>query len=172
MAVIGIAGLIVSPGMIKGPEAALVALPAVKLLCIVTAVAAIIAFVIAIRASLTTSTIAAGLVPIISMVVIAIALMPVVNDLVSTRPLVAALERQRVPAEQIALYAAPYLWTRDLPRELERVVYAAPETLAGTKPAVIVTARAHAGEIAPSLTGYRVVDSVRMIGKWFDVYRR
>jgi 4-amino-4-deoxy-L-arabinose transferase-like glycosyltransferase len=172
MAILGIAGLFVSPGMIKGPDAALVQLPAVRLLCIITVVAAIIAFVIALRASLTTATIVAGLVPIVSMVVIAVALMPVVNELVSVRPLVTALERQRVPPEQIALYAAPYLWTRDLPRELERVVYAAPETLASTKPIVIVTARAHAGEIAPALTGYRVVDSVRMIGKWFDVYRR
>jgi hypothetical protein len=37
---------------------------------------------------------------------------------------------------------------------------------------VIVTARAHAGEIAPSLYGYQMVDPVRMIGKWFYVYRR
>ena len=172
MAVIGIAGLFVSPGMIKGPEAALVQLPAVKLFCVITAVAAIIAFMIALRASLMTSTIVAGLVPIVSMVVIAIVLMPVVNELVSTRPLVVALQRQRVPPEQIALYAAPYLWTRDFPRELERVVYASPETVTRTRPIVIVTARAHANEIAPTLAGYRVVDSVRMIGKWFDVYRR
>ena len=172
MAVIGIAGLFISPRMIKGPEAALVQLPSVKLFCVITAVAAIIAFVIAFRGSLTTSTIVAGLVPIVSMVVIAIALMPVVNDLVSTRPLIAALQRQRVPPEQMALYAAPYLWTRDFPRELERVVYASPEILTRTRPAVIVTARAHANEIAPTLAGYHVVDSVRMIGKWFDVYRR
>ncbi|MDP9362601.1 MAG: glycosyltransferase family 39 protein [Acidobacteriota bacterium] len=172
MAALGIAGLFVSPRQLRGPEAALVQLPAVKLFCMVTAVVAIISFVIALRASLMTSTIVAGLVPIASMVVIAIVLMPVVNELVSTRPLVAALQKQRMPPEQIALYAAPYLWTRDFPRELERVVYANPETLIRTRPAVIVTARAHAGEIAPSLAGYRVVDSVRMIGKWFDVYRR
>jgi hypothetical protein len=39
-------------------------------------------------------------------------------------------------------------------------------------PAVIATSRAHAAEIAPLLAGYRKVDSIRMIGKWFDVYRR
>jgi 4-amino-4-deoxy-L-arabinose transferase-like glycosyltransferase len=172
MLIVAIAGLVVSPKTIKGPEAALLQLPAVKMLCIITAVAALIAFVIALRGSLITSTIAAGLVPIVSMMVIAMALMPVVNDLASTRPLVVALEKQNVPPEQIALYAAPYLWTRDLPPRFERVMYATPYTLAVSSPTVIVAARAHAGEIAPQLYGYRVVDTVRMIGKWFYVYRR
>ena len=167
--ILAIAGLFVSPNLIKGPEAALVQLPAVKMFCIVTALAAVIALVITLRSSLTTSTIATGLVPIVSMVFIAIALMPLVNDLSSTRPLVAALERQSVAPEQMTLYASPYLWTRDFPTKLALVVYGAPAT---TKPTVIVTARAHASEIAPSLAGYHVVDSVRMIGKWFDVYRR
>jgi hypothetical protein len=169
VAAIGVAGLFVKPSMIKGPEASLVQLPSVKMFCIVTAVAAIVAFVIALRASMITSTVVTGLVPIIAFAYIAIALMPVANELASTRPLVAALERQHVAPERIALYAAPYLWTRDFPNELERVVYGAPEM---SKPVVIVTARAHANEIAPSLSGYRVVDSVRMIGKWFDVYRQ
>src|SRR5947209_2444648 len=140
MAIIGIGGLFITPQMIKGPEGALVQLPAVKVFCIITIVAAMIAFVIAMRASLVTSTIAAGLVPIVSMIVIAIALMPFINDISSTRPLVAALEKQQVPPEQIALYAAPYLWTRDMPRDYERVMYATPFTLAHTTPTVIVTA--------------------------------
>jgi 4-amino-4-deoxy-L-arabinose transferase-like glycosyltransferase len=172
IAVIAIAALFMNPNRIKGPESALVRLPEVRTLLIITATAAIIAFAIALHASLTTSTIATGLVPIIAMAFIAIALMPVINDLVSTRPLVSALQQQQVPPEQIALYAAPYLWTRDLPREYERVVYADPEMLAKTKPAVIVTARAHANEIASALNGYHVVTSLRMIGKWFDVYRQ
>jgi len=172
MALIGIAGLFVTPQMIKGPEGALVQLPAVKMLCVIIIIASIIAFVIALRGSLVSSTIAAGLVPIIAMTVIAIALMPAISDISSTRPLVAALEKQHVPPEQIALYAAPYLWTRDMPRDYERVTYATPYTLAQITPAVIVTARAHAGEITPQLYGYQMVDAVRMIGKWFYVYRR
>jgi 4-amino-4-deoxy-L-arabinose transferase-like glycosyltransferase len=172
MALIGIGGLFVTPQMIKGPESALVQLPAVKVFCIITLLAAMIAFVIALRASLITSTIAAGLVPIVSMIVIAIALMPAINDISSTRPLVAALQKQNVPPEQMALYASPYLWTRDMPRDYEHVMYATPYTLAQTTPTVIVTARAHAGEIAPSLYRYQMVDAVRMIGKWFYVYRR
>jgi hypothetical protein len=106
------------------------------------------------------------------MIVIATVLMPVINDMASTRPLVAALEKQNVPPEQVALYAAPYLWTRDMPHGYERVTYATPYTLAQITPTVIVTARAHAGEIAPSLYGYQMVDAIRMIGKWFYVYRR
>src|SRR4051812_1175894 len=172
MFIIALAGLFIPPNTIKSPEAVLIQLPAVKALCIITAVAALFAFVVSMRGSLITSTIAAGLVPIVSMVVIAIALMPVVNDLASTRPLVTALEAQNVPPEQIALYAAPYLWTRGLPPSFERVMYATPYTLAVSSPTVIVAARAHAGEIAPQLYGYHVVDTVRMIGKWFYVYRR
>ena len=172
MFVVALVGLLIKPKIIKGAEAALLQLPAVKTLCIVTAVAALIAFVIALRGSLITSTIAAGLVPIVSMVFIAIVLMPVVNDLASTRPLVVALEQQNVPPEQIALYAAPYLWTRDLSPGFERVMYATPYTLAISSPTIIVAARAHAGEITPQLYGYHVVDTVRMIGKWFYVYRR
>ena len=172
MALIGIAGLFVTPQMIKDPEGALVRLPAVKIFCIITLVAAMIGFVIALRSSVIASTVAAGVVPIIAMIVIAIALMPAINDICSTRPLVVALQKQNVPPEQIALYAAPYLWTRDMPRDYERVMYATPYTLAQTTPTVIVSARAHAGEIAPSLYGYQMVDAVRMIGKWFYVYRR
>jgi 4-amino-4-deoxy-L-arabinose transferase-like glycosyltransferase len=171
MLILALAALFITP--IQDSDAvAIIHLPAVKLLCIITAIAALIALIITLRASLIASTIATGLVPIVSMIVIAIALMPAVNDLASTRPLLAALEKQSVAPEKIALYAAPYLWTRDFPRKFELVDYAAPETLMKTKPIVIVTARAHANEIAPSLTGYRAVDSVRMIGKWFDVYRR
>jgi len=172
LALVGIAGLFIAPHYVKGPDAALVQLPAVKVLCVITVVNAIIAFIVALRAPLITSSITAGLVPIVSMIFIAIVLMPVVNDLCSTRPLVTALEKQNVPPEQIALYSAPYLWTRDLPRRFEMVAYVTPYTLAVSSPAVIVTARAHAGEIAPQLYGYHIVDAVRMIGKWFYVYRR
>ena len=44
--------------------------------------------------------------------------------------------------------------------------------IAERPPAVLVTARNHGQEIAAPLAAYRKVDEVRMIGKWFDVYRR
>ena len=135
-------------------------------------VVSVIGLIIAARASPVTSTIIAGTVPILVLLFVADRLMPFINGFGSTQTLVTVLERQHVEPEQIALYASPYLWTRDFPRPLERVVYATPEMLPRVRPQVIVTARAHANEIAPSLAGYRKVDEVRMIGKWFDVYRR
>jgi len=35
-----------------------------------------------------------------------------------------------------------------------------------------VTSRKRADDLAETLRGYRKVDELRMIGKWFDVYRR
>lgn len=137
-----------------------------------TLVVSVIGLIVAARASLVMSTIVAGAVPILVLLFVADRLTPFINGFGSTQALVTVLERQHVPPEEIALYSAPYLWTRDFPRPLERVVYADPETLRRTRPAVIVTSRTHAGEIAPALAGLRKVDEVRMIGKWFDVYRR
>ena len=135
-------------------------------------VVSVVGLIVAARASLVTSTMVAGAVPILILLFVADRLTPFINGFGSTQTLVTVLERQHVEPEQIALYSAPYLWTRDFPRPLERVVYADAPTLQRTHPRVIVTSRAHANEIAASLAGCRKVDEVRMIGKWFDVYRR
>lgn len=111
------------------------------------------------------STLAVGLVPLAALVYAAIFLMPLANEMASTRPLVAGILRQHVAPEDVYLYSCPYLWTRDMPPELERVQYER-----RGNPLVIVTARKHATEI--DLTGYRFVDRLRMIGKDFDVYRK
>jgi 4-amino-4-deoxy-L-arabinose transferase-like glycosyltransferase len=118
------------------------------------------------------STIALGFVPIVVLVFIALTKMPLINDLATPRPLIAALEKQHVPGETIALYTCPHLWSHDMPRDLEHVHYASPQTLLASNPAVIATARAHSGELGTQLAPFHRVDSVRMIGKWFDVYRR
>jgi 4-amino-4-deoxy-L-arabinose transferase-like glycosyltransferase len=144
----------------------------VNALIVFTLVVSVIGLIVAARASLVTSTIVAGAVPILVLLFTVDRLMPFINGFGSTQTLVTVLERQHVEPEQIALYSSPYLWTRDFPRPLERVVYADPQTLQRTRPLVIVTSRAHANEIAPALAGCRKVDEVRMIGKWFDVYRR
>jgi 4-amino-4-deoxy-L-arabinose transferase-like glycosyltransferase len=116
------------------------------------------------------STIAVGVVPLVPLVYAALTLMPFVNDIGSTRRLIAAIEQQRVAPESVALYTCPYLWSRDLPPELERVRYVDADNIGA--PVVIATSRAHAKEIAQTLRGYRHVDQLQMIGKWFDVYRR
>ena len=144
--------------------------PEAKIVLIMLAVSAAVALILTARSAVG-STIAVGIVPLIPLVYAAIALMPLVNSIGSTERLIASLERQRVAPEQIALYSCPNLWSRyNFPRELERVRYVGAEDI-GT-PVVIATSRAHSPEIASTLRGYRKVDQVQMIGKWFDVYRR
>lgn len=116
------------------------------------------------------STIAVGLVPIVALVFAAVTMMPFINNVGSTRNLIAAIEKQHVAPESVALYTCPYLWTRDFPPELERVRYVDTNAIGNAE--LIATSRSHANEIAATLRGYRHVDQFQMIGKWFDVYRR
>ena len=139
-------------------------------LCIATAIGGAVALIIVLRSSFTNGTVAVGIASLVPLLYTAIVLMPQVNELASTRPLVAALVRQQLPGDQIALYWCPYLWTRDMPRDLERVVYA--DRVEDIHGRVVATSRAHAGEIASALAGAQRVDQLRLIGKWFDVYRR
>ena len=173
MLAMGIAALVMGGRLVKGPDGALVQRTSVRMLFVVLAVSAATALVITARSrKAITSTVLAGLVPLAALTYAAASLMPLANELGSTRPLIAAIEKQRVPPENVALYWSPYLWARDMPRELEHVQYVSPESLAKTSPPVIVTSRQRAADIAGSLRGMHVVDSFRMIGKWFDVYRR
>lgn len=171
LAVVGIAAIFVSPNRIKGPDAALAADPSVKVLFGVLAVAAIVALVITLRGSLTSSTLALGVVPLCAFVYIGFALMPMVNTLSSTRPLVDALVRQHANGDDVTLYQCPHMWSRrDFPRAFERVHYADADEARALHSPIVVTSRKRAEDLA--LGGYRKVDELRMIGKWFDVYRR
>lgn len=137
---------------------------------VVLAATALIAIIVSLLRPPLVSTVALGLTPIVVFIYASFALRPVIAQLSTTRPLIVALQKQNVSPEQIALYAAPYLWSRDFPRELERVRYVDADNIGN--PALIATSRAHANEIAATLRGYRHVDQLQMIGKWFDVYRR
>jgi 4-amino-4-deoxy-L-arabinose transferase-like glycosyltransferase len=141
----------------------------VEPLCRLLAAAAVIGTLASIRGRFA-STIAVGLVPLVVLAYVALTMMPAINELASTRPLIRALVAQRVPPEQIALYTCPYLWSRDMPRELERVHSVTPQTLAAASPRVVATSRKHAAEI--DLRGFAKSAEFQMIGKWFDVYRR
>jgi 4-amino-4-deoxy-L-arabinose transferase-like glycosyltransferase len=139
-------------------------------LLIILAVAAGLALIFTSR-SMILSTIAVGLVPLVPLVYAAITMMPMVNAIASPQRLIAALERQHVAPEQIALYSCPNLWSRyNFPRELERVRYVDADNIGS--PTVIATSRNHSREIASVLRGYRHVDQFEMLRKWFDVYRR
>jgi 4-amino-4-deoxy-L-arabinose transferase-like glycosyltransferase len=138
-------------------------------LAIVLTATALIGIAVSLKSDLL-STVALGLTPIIAFAYIGIAMMPLVNEMISTRPLIAALQKQGVASEQIALYTCPFLWSRDFPRELERVRYVNADNVGD--PVVIATSRAHSNEIANALRRYRRVDQLQMIGKWFDVFRK
>src|SRR3954447_12677266 len=157
LAILGVAGLFRVPAPYD--------IAVVRWLLIVMIAASIIGAIIGTR-------IAVGAAMLVIYIYAAIAITPLANEQATTRPLIAALSRQRVAPQEIALYSCPQLWSRDMPRELEHVQYVAPEDFAKIRPLVIATARKNAKEIAPALAGYRVVDSVQMIGKMFDVYRR
>jgi 4-amino-4-deoxy-L-arabinose transferase-like glycosyltransferase len=178
LGVVGIVGLTRGASLVKGPDRAILTEMMTKIwLGSMAAIAA--AFVIWLfflsHERLLDSTLAAGLTFVLSFTLLAALLMPRVNDFASTRPLIGALVRQRLPGDQIALYSCPQLWSRNFPPELENVSYSGDEARAATPtlaPAIVATSRGHAAEIAPLLRNYRKVDEVRMIGKWFDVYRR
>jgi 4-amino-4-deoxy-L-arabinose transferase-like glycosyltransferase len=155
---LGIAGIFVAPA-----EA--------RILCGILAAAAAVALAISFRwREVVASTLLVGVAPLIAFTYASLCLIPTANELASTRPAIRALLRQNVPPEQIALYTAPQLWSRDMPRCLERVRYMSGDELRAQQPAVILTSRKHAAEI--DLKNYRKVDQFQMIGKWFDVYRR
>ncbi|HYI09458.1 MAG TPA: glycosyltransferase family 39 protein [Thermoanaerobaculia bacterium] len=171
-ALIGAAGLFVQPHHIKEEDGALVSRLDVRMLFALMLLAAIVAMVVTLRGTLQASTIATGLVPVIALGYAGLALVPLANELASTRPLVAALERQNAPPEQVALYVCPHLWTRGMNPALWKARHVDADELRAASPALIVARRKNAAEIEDVLRGYRKVDELRMIGKWFDVYRR
>lgn len=169
-ALIGIAGLVVQPGQIKGEDASLVALPEVRGLFVVMLVAAIIGMIAAWRAPLSGGLVAVGFVPVLALAYAMTILMPLVNEMASTRPLVRALLKQDVAPADIGLYVCPHLWVRGMPPALATARHYDAEELRSSSPRLLVARRRNAREI--DLRGYRKVDELRMIGKWFDVYRR
>lgn len=172
-ALIGLAGLIVQPSQIKEEDGALLARLDVRLLFAVLLAAAIVALIVTLRGSLAASTLATGFVPVAALAYAAIMLVPLANELASTRPLVQAIERQRTGPESVSLFVCPHLWVRGMDPALERVRHVnADELKAGAASPVLVVRRKNAGEIGPVLRGYEHADELRMIGKWFDVYRK
>lgn len=163
-ALIGVAGFFVE---LKGEDAPLLELPSVRGLFIVLIAGAVIGLIVALRGRLLHGAIAVGLVPVLALSYVTIVLMPLANEQASTRPLVRALIAQNTPPAEIGCYVCPHLWVRDMPRSLERVQHIQKgEAL----PRVLVTRRKDAHDL--DLSGYRKTGELRMIGKWFDVYRR
>jgi 4-amino-4-deoxy-L-arabinose transferase-like glycosyltransferase len=170
-ALAGVAGFVIH---VKGPDAALLTFPSVRVLFALLLLLSLAAIVVTLRSTLTMSTLATGLVPVLAFAYAAVALTPLANELASTRPLVNALLRARVAPEETALYVCPHLWVRDMPPALARARQIDADELRALRPAprLIVARRKDVQPVADVLRGYRKVDELRMIGKWFDVYER
>ena len=172
-ALIGAAGLVVQPHHIKEEDGALIARYDVRALFAILLLAAIVAMVVTLRGQLVASTIATGFVLVATLGYAALFLVPLANEMASTRPLVRALSSQRdVPPEQMALYVSPHLWTRGMDPALSRARHVDADELRAANATLIVARRKDADQISDVLSGYRRVGELRMIGKWFDVYRR
>jgi 4-amino-4-deoxy-L-arabinose transferase-like glycosyltransferase len=172
LALVGLAGLIVQPSRIRGEDAQLIARADVRAFFAVLLVAAIVAIVVTLRGRILASTVATGLVLVTALSYLTVALMPLANEQASTRPLVRALERQNVPPERTGLFVVPHIWVRGMAPAHGRIRHLGPEQIRAETPELLVVRRRNAEELGDLLGGYRKVDELRMIGKWFDVYRR
>lgn len=174
LAVVGVAAYTIGPRFVKPEDRELIDRPDVMMMFVVLAASAIIALLVALwKRDAVVSTLALGLVPLAALIYVGAFLTPVANDEASSRRLVRSLAALNVPPESIACYTCPHLWSRDMPRQLERVRYVDADDLRrNPRPEVIATSRRYSKDIAFALEGYRHVAEVRMIGKWFDVYRR
>lgn len=185
LALVGAAGLVVQPDQIKGEDALLIARLDVRILFAIMFIAANTGIAVAYfssrrpagngparRSGFVPSAIALGLVLVLSLSWACVALIPLANEMASTRPVVAAIERQRIDPAEIGLFVVPHLWVRGMNPALNGARHYDAAELIAAAPRVIVVRRRNAKEIAPLLAGYQRVDELRMIGKWFDVYRR
>jgi 4-amino-4-deoxy-L-arabinose transferase-like glycosyltransferase len=171
-AIIGAAGLIVQPRQIKGDDAALIARTDVRALFAILLIAAIVAMIVTLRGRLELSMIATGFVPIAAFAYAAVFLVPMANEMASTRPLVRALMKEHVAPEQIALYVCPHLWVRGMDPSLSRTRQVDADELRNANASLIVARRKDEAAVSDVLRDYHRVGELRMIGKWFDVYRR
>ena len=167
---IGAAAFAILPRRIRGDEDGIALRSDIRFLFLTIAIAALIGLVASIRSrNLVTSTVAVGLVALAPLLYVAFALLPVANELASPRPLVRAIEEQDVEPERVALHVAPHLWVRRMDPALERVRHV---DVVPRDAQVVISRRRDTPAIASSLEGFRKVGEFRLIGKWFDVYRR
>jgi 4-amino-4-deoxy-L-arabinose transferase-like glycosyltransferase len=122
------------------------------------------------------SSVTLALVALVPLVYLTIFLIEPANEMASTRPIVRVLARYDIPPEEIALFSSPYLWTRQMPRHLERVRFIGRDGLDerhGPPPEIVVTRSSDADRLGPLLREqYLPVEEFRMMERKFDVYRR
>ena len=113
------------------------------------------------------STVAVAVVTIFPQIFVITFLLPPVNEMVSTRPLVRALRQQSVEGPEVGLWRTPHLWTRDMPESYRRVEYMGSDRLQqpGAKPLVIVTRAERAHHLGPELRSNSQGRSMRIQGR-------
>lgn len=178
--VLGIVVPLAAPSALEGkPEAAFASDPRVVGLFVTMVIAAAVAFASSFigrfRSALGTTVLLAGA-TIVTLVWLAGPAMPLLNEESSGVRLVRALEATGVRGEEIALHRSPHLWTRGMRGDLARARHVDPHELVEMSrdeyPSVLVTRRDREEEVESVLDAYEKVDSVTMIGKEFDVWRR
>jgi len=176
---IGLVGIIGGSALVKrADEKILMSSSPVRTLLLITVVASLTGVVcqLLLRTDkLFNSTILTGLTAIAPLVALTFVLLPTANQSLSTAPLVATLERQPGAGGDIALYACPFLWSRELSPRLNEVRYVGSQALkdGNSLPLVIAARSTKAHELGEALPrNYRKVDEVRIKGMQFDVYRR
>lgn len=171
---------LVAPSALEGkPEADLASDPRVIGFFVAMGVAAVagllISFMPRLRTALGTST-ALALAATFSLTWLMATALPLLNEESSTARLVRALERSGVPPDEMALHRTPHLWARGMNPGLAAAqhvdAHELTHALAPDLPQLIVTRRDRAGELGDVLDAYERIDSMRMIGKEFDVWRR
>jgi len=160
------------------PDLRLAELPHVRTLFILTAIVAftLLAVQWKRKEGLPDSVIALGVGALFPIVYLAFFLMPLANGLTSTRPIVEALQRQKVPGPEIGLLQAPHLWSKRMPADFHEVVIL--DSVAfregRSKLTTLVVVRLDRAHLLGDTLKRRYVkvDEVRTRGKTFALYRR
>lgn len=151
--------------------------PVVRTIVVAAGLVAIASSIVSIflQKKLLGSTVALAIGVIAPLALLSLFLMPRLSWNSSARPLVEALERQRVAGEQIALYYAPYLWTRTMRPDFDHVSYIGRDALTKAKgelPLVVSTRLSRAEDLAGLAANYTKVDEVNVRGRPYGIYRR
>lgn len=171
----GVGGAIAAPWFLRPPDGILFPLLTVRAVALlVAAVAGAVLLWSVRRPTLDVAIVGLGFAALTPLFLLAACLVSPLNRIASSRTLIESLGRQESDGRRIALYQCPFLWSRDLPSSYEQVHYIGRNGLrewAGSLPSTVATRAGRAGEVGLLDEKYKRVETVRMIGKEFDVYR-
>ncbi len=119
------------------------------------------------------SSVALGLTALFPIIYASAFLMPFVNGLTSTRPIVEVVRKQKMSDGKISLFQSPHLWSRDANDRLDNLRYINDVEDLRSDPTLYLIARSdRAHHLSAELPNYVRIDEVTTRGKRFDFYRR